>query len=51
MSFPRYPKHKPSLPSEALAKAGGAEWLGEVPTHWDVKRIGYNFNERREKVL
>lgn len=32
MSFPRYPKYKPS----------GVEWLGEVPEHWDVvalKRI------------
>ena len=32
MSFPRYPKYKPS----------GVEWLGEVPEHWKVcalKRI------------
>ena len=32
MSFPRYPKYKPS----------GVEWLGEVPEHWEVcalKRI------------
>ncbi len=29
MSFPRYPKYKPS----------GVEWLGEVPEHWDVKPI------------
>ena len=40
MSFPRYPEHKDS----------GVEWLGEVPEHWGVKRIGYYFNERREKV-
>jgi len=40
MSFPRYPKYKDS----------GAEWLGRVPEHWDVKRIGYYFVERREKV-
>ena len=26
MSFPRYPKYKPS----------GVEWLGEVPEHWEV---------------
>jgi type I restriction enzyme S subunit len=26
MSFPRYPKYKPS----------GVEWLGDVPEHWDV---------------
>jgi type I restriction enzyme S subunit len=40
MSFPRYPKYK----------ASGVEWLGEVPEHWEVKRIGYFFAERREKV-
>jgi type I restriction enzyme, S subunit len=27
--FPAYPKYKPS----------GVEWLGEVPEHWDVKRL------------
>ena len=40
MSFPRYPHYKPS----------GVEWLGEVPEHWEIKRIGYYFCERREKV-
>lgn len=40
MSFPRYPKYK----------ASGVEWLGEVPEHWEVRRVGYYFNERREKV-
>jgi type I restriction enzyme S subunit len=40
MSFPRYSKYKDS----------GAGWLGQVPEHWDVKRIGYYFIERREKV-
>jgi type I restriction enzyme S subunit len=40
MSFPRYPKYKSS----------GVEWLGDVPAHWDIKRIGYYFMERREKV-
>ena len=40
MSFPRYHKYKDS----------GVEWLGQVPAHWEVKRIGYYFNERREKV-
>ena len=29
MSFPRYPKYKDS----------GVEWLGEVPEHWEVKKI------------
>jgi type I restriction enzyme S subunit len=29
MSFPRYPKYKDS----------GVEWLGEVPEHWNVRRL------------
>jgi len=29
MSFPRYPKYKPS----------GVEWLGEVPEHWSAGRL------------
>ena len=31
MSFPRYPKYKPS----------GVDWLGEVPEHWEVKRLRF----------
>ena len=31
MSFPRYPAYKDS----------GVEWLGEVPSHWDVLRLKY----------
>ena len=31
MSFPRYPSYKDS----------GVEWLGEVPEHWELSRIGY----------
>ncbi|MCS5692104.1 restriction endonuclease subunit S [Cyanobium sp. FGCU-6] len=30
MSFPRYPAYKPS----------GVEWLGEVPEHWEVTKLG-----------
>ena len=40
MSFPAYPEYKSS----------GVAWLGEVPSHWDVKRLGFFFWERREKV-
>ena len=29
MSFPRYKEYKES----------GVEWLGEVPEHWEVKRL------------
>ncbi len=35
MSFPRYPAYKDS----------GVEWLGEVPEHWDVKRIAALYTE------
>ena len=31
MSFPRYPAYKDS----------GVEWLGEVPGHWEVKRLRF----------
>jgi type I restriction enzyme, S subunit len=31
MSFPRYPAYKPS----------GAEWLGEVPEHWEGLRLRF----------
>lgn len=28
----------------------GVEWLGEIPVHWNIKRLGHFFEERREKV-
>jgi len=31
MKLPAYPRYKPS----------GVEWLGDVPEHWDVKRLSY----------
>lgn len=31
MNYPRYPEYKPS----------GVEWLGEVPGHWEVKRLRF----------
>lgn len=31
-------------------KDSGVAWLGEVPEHWEVKRLGYYLSERREKV-
>ena len=34
MSFPRYPKYKPS----------GVEWLGDVPEHWDVWKLAHAFS-------
>ena len=31
-------------------KDSGISWLGIIPEHWDVKKIGSLFTERREKV-
>lgn len=31
-------------------KDSGVKWLGEIPSHWEVKRLGSFFFERREKV-
>ena len=39
MSFPRYPSYKPS----------DVEWLGEVPEHWEVKRIASLYSESVEQ--
>ena len=30
-------------------QASGVEWLGEVPSHWELKRLAHFFDERREK--
>jgi type I restriction enzyme, S subunit len=40
MSLLRYPEYMDS----------GLAWLGQVPAHWELKRLGYFFDERREKV-
>lgn len=32
MKWPPYPKYKPS----------GVQWIGEVPEHWEVKRLKYS---------
>lgn len=31
-------------------KDSGVEWLGEIPEHWEITRLGTKFNERRTKV-
>ena len=31
-------------------KDSGVEWLGKLPEHWEAKRLGQFFVERREKV-
>ncbi|SDV47428.1 restriction endonuclease subunit S domain-containing protein [Chitinasiproducens palmae] len=39
-----------SLPTYAAYKESRAAWLGMVPEHWQLTRIGARFSERREKV-
>ena len=31
-------------------KESGVKWLGEIPSYWEVKRLGSFFSERKEKV-
>ncbi len=31
-------------------KDSGVEWLGEIPEHWEAKRLGHYFNGRKSKV-
>ena len=38
--FTRYPQYVDS----------GLDWLGKVPTTWELRRLGTFFEERREKV-
>jgi len=33
----------------SVYKASCVEWLGEIPEHWEVKRIKYLFNEINER--
>lgn len=40
MTFPCYPNYK----------ASGFLWLGDVPEHWALKRLGHYFEERRERA-
>jgi len=40
MTFPSYPSYKKS----------GISWLGDIPEHWALKRLGHYFKERRERA-
>lgn len=40
MEFKQYPNYKDS----------GVEWLGEVPNHWSINKLGTHFLQRKEKV-
>ena len=32
-------------------KDSGIEWIGEIPSHWDVTRIKYKFQIGRGRVI
>ena len=38
------------LNPDAKMKDSGISWIGEIPEHWEVTKIGSLFSERREKV-
>jgi type I restriction enzyme, S subunit len=38
------------LPRYEVYKDSGVEWLGEIPAHWELTRLGKCFEERRTKV-
>lgn len=55
----QYGKLKQSLINETVTrgldkavqmKASGVDWIGVVPEHWEIQRIGTAFEERSEKV-
>jgi type I restriction enzyme S subunit len=31
-------------------KDSGIDWIGKIPSHWEARRLGTGFEERREKV-
>ena len=37
----RYEKYKDS----------GIAWIGNIPEHWEVKKIGHLYIQRNEKVI
>ena len=30
-------------------KDSGVQWIGEIPSHWELRRIKYIFSELKEK--
>jgi type I restriction enzyme S subunit len=38
------------MPTYEAYKDSGVEWLGEIPAHWHLTRLGTRFEERRRKV-
>ena len=38
----------PALAPNAKMKDSGIPWLGEIPEHWEIRRNGRLFEERKE---
>ncbi len=38
------------LNPNAPIKPSGIAWIGDIPQHWNIEKVGQNFSERREKV-
>lgn len=38
------------LNTNAKMKDSGASWIGEIPEHWKVDKLGMHFRQRNEKV-
>ena len=39
------------LNPDVKLKVSGVEWVGEIPEHWEVKKIKYILNERNERSI
>ena len=39
------------LNPSAKMKPSGIDWLGDIPTHWEVKRLKYNFSLKTERFV
>ena len=59
-SIEEYKKYKQSLITEAVTKGlnpdvemkdSGIEWIGEIPKHWDTKKMKYCVKLRNEKGI
>ena len=38
------------LNPNAPTKPSGITWIGDIPAHWEIRKISQHFSERREKV-
>jgi type I restriction enzyme S subunit len=43
-------KQLTAMPKYEAYKDSEVEWLGEIPAHWHITRLGTRFEERRQKV-